>query len=171
MINKRWYLAEKIPNLRFVAPLVPLAFEHSLLFCFVIYLPFCSNVAAVLLSDRERFQLGTLSHSLNSKATGYLELSDWPAVAPDPSVRNVEVIEPVRTLPSQCTPPQRFSHPCKHNVTLFCWGLRGIIFLCYGLLSCNTWLVICKKFKQLLFLPDIKQKMQKMHYVENKWST
>ncbi|XP_051906538.1 AP-3 complex subunit beta-1 isoform X2 [Hippocampus zosterae] len=46
--------------------------------------------------DRDRFQLGTLSHSLNSKATGYQELSDWPAVAPDQSVRNVEVIEPVK---------------------------------------------------------------------------
>ncbi|XP_049459894.1 AP-3 complex subunit beta-1 isoform X1 [Epinephelus fuscoguttatus] len=46
--------------------------------------------------DRDRFQLGTLSHSLNTKATGYQELSDWPAVAPDQSVRNVEVIEPVQ---------------------------------------------------------------------------
>lgn len=46
--------------------------------------------------DRDRFQLGTLSHSLNVKTTGYQELSDWPAVAPDPSVRNVEVIEPVQ---------------------------------------------------------------------------
>ncbi|XP_047228959.1 AP-3 complex subunit beta-1 isoform X2 [Girardinichthys multiradiatus] len=46
--------------------------------------------------DRDRFQLGTLSHSLNIKATGYQELSDWPAVAPDPFVRNVEVIEPVQ---------------------------------------------------------------------------
>uniref|UniRef100_UPI003AAFEEB1 AP-3 complex subunit beta-1 isoform X1 n=1 Tax=Centroberyx gerrardi TaxID=166262 RepID=UPI003AAFEEB1 len=46
--------------------------------------------------DRDRFQLGTLSHSLNIKATGYLELSDWPAVAPDQTVRNVEVIEPVK---------------------------------------------------------------------------
>uniref|UniRef100_A0A8C2Z4L1 AP-3 complex subunit beta n=1 Tax=Cyclopterus lumpus TaxID=8103 RepID=A0A8C2Z4L1_CYCLU len=44
--------------------------------------------------DRDRFQLGTLSHSINSKATGYQELSDWPAVAPDQSVRNVEVVEP-----------------------------------------------------------------------------
>ncbi|KAM5328144.1 AP-3 complex subunit beta-1 [Glossophaga mutica] len=43
--------------------------------------------------DRDHFQLGTLSHILNTKATGYLELSDWPEVAPDPSVRNVEVIE------------------------------------------------------------------------------
>ncbi|XP_029940810.1 AP-3 complex subunit beta-1 isoform X2 [Salarias fasciatus] len=44
--------------------------------------------------DRDRFQLGTLSHSLNIKASGYQELCDWPAVAPDQSVRNVEVIEP-----------------------------------------------------------------------------
>ncbi|XP_015275055.1 PREDICTED: AP-3 complex subunit beta-1 [Gekko japonicus] len=43
--------------------------------------------------DREHFQLGTLSHTLNMKASGYLELSNWPEVAPDPSVRNVEVIE------------------------------------------------------------------------------
>uniref|UniRef100_A0A4W6DCP7 Adaptor related protein complex 3 subunit beta 1 n=1 Tax=Lates calcarifer TaxID=8187 RepID=A0A4W6DCP7_LATCA len=53
--------------------------------------------------DRDRYQLGTLSHSLNIKATGYQELSDWPAVAPDQSVRNVEVIEPVRNLPSSHT--------------------------------------------------------------------
>ncbi|KAG1946447.1 AP-3 complex subunit beta-1-like isoform X1 [Pimephales promelas] len=46
--------------------------------------------------DRDRFQLGTLSHSLNSHATGYLELSNWPSVAPDQSVRNVEVVEPVK---------------------------------------------------------------------------
>uniref|UniRef100_A0AAQ4NRV6 Clathrin/coatomer adaptor adaptin-like N-terminal domain-containing protein n=1 Tax=Gasterosteus aculeatus aculeatus TaxID=481459 RepID=A0AAQ4NRV6_GASAC len=46
--------------------------------------------------DRDRYQLGTLSHSLNSKASGYQELSDWPAVAPDQSVRNVEVVEPVQ---------------------------------------------------------------------------
>uniref|UniRef100_D3ZIF5 AP-3 complex subunit beta n=1 Tax=Rattus norvegicus TaxID=10116 RepID=D3ZIF5_RAT len=43
--------------------------------------------------DRDHFQLGTLSHTLNVKASGYLELSNWPEVAPDPSVRNVEVIE------------------------------------------------------------------------------
>uniref|UniRef100_A0A5F9DQN8 AP-3 complex subunit beta n=1 Tax=Oryctolagus cuniculus TaxID=9986 RepID=A0A5F9DQN8_RABIT len=43
--------------------------------------------------DRDHFQLGTLSHTLNTKAAGYLELSNWPEVAPDPSVRNVEVVE------------------------------------------------------------------------------
>uniref|UniRef100_A0A672UHA5 AP-3 complex subunit beta n=1 Tax=Strigops habroptila TaxID=2489341 RepID=A0A672UHA5_STRHB len=45
--------------------------------------------------DRDHFQLGTLSHTLNTQATGYLELSDWPEVAPDPSVRNVEIAESV----------------------------------------------------------------------------
>uniref|UniRef100_F6RIE6 Clathrin/coatomer adaptor adaptin-like N-terminal domain-containing protein n=1 Tax=Monodelphis domestica TaxID=13616 RepID=F6RIE6_MONDO len=42
--------------------------------------------------DRDHFQLGSLSHLLNAKATGYQELPDWPEEAPDPSVRNVEVI-------------------------------------------------------------------------------
>uniref|UniRef100_A0AAX7TU68 AP-3 complex subunit beta n=1 Tax=Astatotilapia calliptera TaxID=8154 RepID=A0AAX7TU68_ASTCA len=50
--------------------------------------------------DRDRYQLGTLSHSLNLKATGYQELPDWPAVAPDQSVRNVEIVEP---CPCVCT--------------------------------------------------------------------
>ncbi|XP_041034182.1 AP-3 complex subunit beta-2 isoform X2 [Carcharodon carcharias] len=40
--------------------------------------------------DRDHFQLGSLSHLLNSKAGGYQELPDWPESAPDPSVRNVE---------------------------------------------------------------------------------
>ncbi|KAF7643689.1 hypothetical protein LDENG_00235160, partial [Lucifuga dentata] len=57
--------------------------------------------------DRDRFQLGTLSHSLNTKATGYLELSDWPAVAPDQSVRNVEVIEPVKESALAKTKPSK----------------------------------------------------------------
>ncbi|XP_073918079.1 AP-3 complex subunit beta-2 isoform X1 [Castor canadensis] len=43
--------------------------------------------------DRDHFQLGSLSHLLNAKATGYQELPDWPDEAPDPSVRNVEVPE------------------------------------------------------------------------------
>lgn len=41
--------------------------------------------------DRDQFQLGTLSHILNTRATGYQELPEWPEVAPDPSVRNIEV--------------------------------------------------------------------------------
>ncbi|XP_048449794.1 AP-3 complex subunit beta-1 [Rhincodon typus] len=48
--------------------------------------------------DRDRFQLSTLSHTLNTKANGYLELPEWPETAPDPSVRNVEVIQPIKEL-------------------------------------------------------------------------
>ncbi|XP_060770390.1 AP-3 complex subunit beta-2 isoform X12 [Neoarius graeffei] len=43
--------------------------------------------------DRDHFQLGSLSHLLNTKTGGYQELPDWPESAPDPSVRNVEVPE------------------------------------------------------------------------------
>uniref|UniRef100_A0A4W4GMN1 AP-3 complex subunit beta n=1 Tax=Electrophorus electricus TaxID=8005 RepID=A0A4W4GMN1_ELEEL len=43
--------------------------------------------------DRDHFQLGSLSHLLNTKAGGYQELPEWPDSAPDPSVRNVEVPE------------------------------------------------------------------------------
>jgi len=42
-------------------------------------------------SDLDQFQLGTLSHMINVKTTGYQELPDWPEVPPDPSVRDVEV--------------------------------------------------------------------------------
>ncbi|KPP70827.1 AP-3 complex subunit beta-2-like [Scleropages formosus] len=45
--------------------------------------------------DRDHFQLGSLSHLLNAKAGGYQELPDWPEAAPDPSVRNVEVMDAV----------------------------------------------------------------------------
>lgn len=42
-------------------------------------------------SDRQGFQVGSLSHMINLKAGGYQELPEFPEVAPDPSVRNVEV--------------------------------------------------------------------------------
>uniref|UniRef100_A0A452QQ84 AP complex subunit beta n=1 Tax=Ursus americanus TaxID=9643 RepID=A0A452QQ84_URSAM len=58
--------------------------------------------------DRDHFQLGTLSHTLNTKATGYLELSNWPEVAPDPSVRNVEVIELVTGKAKKENPAKKF---------------------------------------------------------------
>lgn len=44
-----------------------------------------------LFLDRDQFQLGSLSHIINARATGYLELPDFPEVAPDPAVRVVEV--------------------------------------------------------------------------------
>ena len=40
--------------------------------------------------NRQNFQLGSMSHYLNAKVTGYQELPDFPEVAPDPSVREVE---------------------------------------------------------------------------------
>lgn len=52
------------------------------------------NCSLSLDSDLDQFQLGTLSHMINAKAHDYQELPDWPEVAPDPSVRNVEVAIP-----------------------------------------------------------------------------
>ena len=45
-------------------------------------------------TDRDQFQLATLSHLIDNKAAGYQELPEWPEEAPDPSVRNVEVTMP-----------------------------------------------------------------------------
>ena len=47
-----------------------------------------------LSTDRDQYQLGTLSHIINTRTTGYQQLPDWPEVAPDPTVRNVEVVMP-----------------------------------------------------------------------------
>lgn len=49
------------------------------------------TIVAFLSSARDTYQLGSLSHLLNMKATGYQDLPEWPAVAPDPGVRNVEL--------------------------------------------------------------------------------
>lgn len=46
-------------------------------------------------ADRDQYQLGSLSHLLNTKASGYQELPEWPEEAPDPTVRNVEVRDPL----------------------------------------------------------------------------
>lgn len=40
---------------------------------------------------REQYQLGSLSHLLNIRANGYRDLPSFPAVAPDPTLRNIEV--------------------------------------------------------------------------------
>ncbi|XP_022105221.1 AP-3 complex subunit beta-2-like isoform X3 [Acanthaster planci] len=44
--------------------------------------------------DRDQFQLGSLSHIINARASGYIELPEFPEVMPDPTVRNVEEIRP-----------------------------------------------------------------------------
>lgn len=40
---------------------------------------------------REKYQLGSLSHLLNMRATGYQDLPVFPEVAPDPTLRNIEL--------------------------------------------------------------------------------
>ena len=42
--------------------------------------------------DSDQFQLGTLSHAISARVNGYSDLPSFPEVAPDPSVRNVEII-------------------------------------------------------------------------------
>ncbi|XP_072310494.1 AP-3 complex subunit beta-1 isoform X2 [Eucyclogobius newberryi] len=83
---------------RFIRQLIVPSEKSSVLNKYARRILLASKPAPVLEStfkDRDRFQLGTLSHSLNIKAAGYQELNDWPTIAPDASVRNVEVIEPV----------------------------------------------------------------------------
>jgi len=63
------------------------AYTH--LFCYLILYKF------YLFIDRDEFQLGSLSHFLNVRAVGYMDLPSFPAVAPDPNVRNVEPPRPV----------------------------------------------------------------------------
>lgn len=41
--------------------------------------------------DREQYQLGSLSHLLNMRVSGYQDLPDFPEVAPDPTARNIEL--------------------------------------------------------------------------------
>ncbi len=40
--------------------------------------------------DRSQWQLGSLTHAINAEASGYVPLPDFPAEAPDKSVRDVE---------------------------------------------------------------------------------
>lgn len=47
----------------------------------------------------DQYQLGTLSHAISSRVTGYADLPQFPLEAPDQTVRNVEV--PVESRESQ----------------------------------------------------------------------
>ena len=42
-------------------------------------------------TGRGQFQLGSLSHYVNSQANGYIPLPDFPEEPPDSSVRDVDV--------------------------------------------------------------------------------
>ncbi|CAF3471966.1 unnamed protein product [Rotaria socialis] len=45
-----------------------------------------------IIRDHDQYTLGTLSFVIDQRATGYKDLPEFPLEAPDPSVRNVEVI-------------------------------------------------------------------------------
>jgi len=45
-------------------------------------------------ANRDEYQLGSLSHFINARANDYQDLPGFPEVAPDPSVRTVEVPKP-----------------------------------------------------------------------------
>lgn len=49
--------------------------------------------------DSDQFQLGTLSHAISARCSGYYDLPPFPTVAPDPAVRNVEVPRPAHPQP------------------------------------------------------------------------
>ena len=55
------------------------------------HVPPKKNIPIKSIADHGEFMLGSLSHLLNARASGYQELPEFPEVAPDPSVRNVEV--------------------------------------------------------------------------------
>lgn len=47
-----------------------------------------------MIPGQDEYQLGSLSHLINSRASEYRDLPEWPLTAPDPSVRNVEIKKP-----------------------------------------------------------------------------
>ncbi len=63
--------------------------------------------------DRDIFQLGSLSHFLNARATGYQDLPEFPSEAPDPSVRNVE--PPPRAQNPWEKSPAKAASPAKEK--------------------------------------------------------
>ena len=52
---------------------------------------FLSLSLPLTLSDRQQWQVGSLSLMLGASANGYVQLVDFPEEAPDPAVRDVEV--------------------------------------------------------------------------------
>ncbi|XP_078684909.1 AP-3 complex subunit beta-1-like isoform X4 [Branchiostoma floridae x Branchiostoma belcheri] len=82
---------------RFIRQLVSPAGEKGALGKHAKKIFLASKPAPVLDSsfkDRDQWQLGSLSHMINQRASGYSPLPDFPATAPDPTVRNVEVPMP-----------------------------------------------------------------------------
>ncbi|KAI8480982.1 AP-3 complex subunit beta-2 [Branchiostoma belcheri] len=82
---------------RFIRQLVSPAGEKGALGKHAKKIFLASKPAPVLDSsfkDRDQWQLGSLSHMINQRASGYSPLPDFPATAPDPTVRNVEALGP-----------------------------------------------------------------------------
>uniref|UniRef100_A0A146LRT5 AP-3 complex subunit beta n=1 Tax=Lygus hesperus TaxID=30085 RepID=A0A146LRT5_LYGHE len=71
-----------------------------------------SKPAPLLVSrfkDRESYQMGSLSHYLNMRASGYHDLPNFPEVAPDSSARNVAEV------PSPSPPPATSKKESKNR--------------------------------------------------------
>ena len=83
-------------NKNFHLSFVPFTFSCVCTFVFWLIHIFIDifSIPYFLLLDRDHYQLGTLSHIINTRATGYQQLPEWPEDAPDPTVRNVEVVMP-----------------------------------------------------------------------------
>jgi len=58
-------------------------------------------------NHREEYQLGSLSHYINARASGYQDLPGFPEVAPDPSARAVEPPKPIDNPWKKETKPQK----------------------------------------------------------------
>lgn len=71
-------------------------------------------------TGRENFQLGTMSHYLNMRVNRYQDLPNFPTVAPDSSVRNVESPGEVKTEDVKMKVAQKTrSHQGKKNTKSF----------------------------------------------------
>jgi len=67
--------------------------------------------------DRDRYQLGSLSHFINARAVGYHDLPEFPVEVPDPSVRNVESQMPWQEL--SIAKKKEEEKDCKEKILLF----------------------------------------------------
>ncbi len=59
----------------------------------ILIAPKPAPVLESIYKDSDQFEFGTLSHAINSRVSGYSDLPDFPAEAPDTTVRNVEVAQ------------------------------------------------------------------------------
>lgn len=65
-------------------------------------------------ADSARYRIGTLSHFLGKKTSDYEELTDWPEVQPDPSVRQTVAVEqPQHTNQQLNTQASLLSNPIR----------------------------------------------------------